>query len=91
MKFVKLDGMNVFSSDAFRIGDISGAEIDAKSWEITHLYIVLTEEAATKLGRKRPLLGHITVCLPVGYVKTVGDVVTLDVELQGMEGISECK
>ena len=91
MKFVKLDGMKVMSADAFQVGDITGAEIDTKNWGITHLYVALTDEAATKLGHKKPLLGHITVCLCVKYIETVGDVVTLNKELLEIEDISECK
>lgn len=91
MKFVKLDGMKVMSADAFEVGDVTGAEIDTKTWDLTHLYVALTDEAATKLGHKKPLLGHITVCLCVKHVGTVGDVVTLNKELLEIEEISECK
>ena len=91
MKFVKIDGMKVMSADAFQVGDITGAEIDTNTWEITHLYVALTDEAATKLGHKKPIFGHITVCLCVKYIETVGDVVTLNTELMDLEQISECK
>lgn len=91
MKFSKIDGMKVFSSDAFMVGEVSGAEINAKKWEVTHLYIELSDDAATKLGYKKPLIGHITICVPVGYVKTVGDVVTFNRTIQELTKMPECE
>ena len=91
MKFSKIDGMKVFSSDAFKVGEVSGAEIKTKQWEITHLYIELSDEAATKLGYKKPLLGHITICIPINYIKTVGDVLTLNRTIPELKKLPECK
>ena len=91
MKFSKIDGMKIFSSDAFIVGEISGAEIHTKEWEITHLYIELSDEASTKLGYKKPFIGHITLCIPVSYIKTVGDVLTLNRTLQELAKMPECE
>ena len=91
MKFSKIDGMKVLSSDAFRVGEVSGADINTNSWEITHLYIELSDDAATKLGYKKPFIGHITICAPVDYIQTIGDVITLNKTLKELETIPECK
>jgi len=91
MKFSKIDGMKVFSSDAFKVGEVSGAEIHTKEWAITHLYIELSDDAATKLGYKKPFIGHITICIPVSYVKTVGDVITLNRNMQELTKMPECE
>ena len=91
MKFSKMDGMDVFTLDGFQAGEISGIETDTKNWEVTHLHIELSDEAVKELGFKKPLLGHITICLPVGYIKAVGDVVTLARNLKGLNKIPECK
>lgn len=90
MKFSKINGMKVLSSDAFLLGEISGADVNTKNWNITHIYVALTDEAATKLGYKKPFLGHISICIPVPYIKTVGDVVTLSRTLQELEKLPEC-
>ena len=91
MKFSKLDGMKVVTLDGLNAGEISGLEVDTKSWEATHLHIELSEQAVKGLGFKKPIIGHITICLPVGYVKAVGDFVTLNRNLDGLKRIPECK
>ena len=93
MKFSKIDGLKTFSSDALMVGEVSGAEINTVEWEVTHLYIELSDAAATKLAYKKPLLGlgQITICIPVGYVKTVGDVITLNRPLQELAKTLGCK
>jgi len=91
MKYSKLDGMKVVTLDGFNAGEISGIEIDTKNWDTTHIHIELSDQAVKELGFKKPILGHITICLPVGYVKAVGDFVTLNRNLDGLKRIPECK
>ena len=91
MKFSKLDGMRVVTLDGFEAGEISGIEIDTKKWETTHIHIELSDQAVKELSFKKPLLGHIIICLPVGFVKAVGDFVTLNRNLDGLKRIPECK
>jgi len=91
MKFSKLDGMRVVTLDGFEAGEISGIEIDTRKWEATHLHIELSDQAVKELNFKKPLLGHITICLAVGFVKAVGDFVTLNRNLDGLKRIPECK
>ena len=91
MKFSKLDGMKVVTLDGLNAGEISGLEVDTKSWEATNLHIELSEQAVKGLGFKKTIIGHITICLPVGYVKAVGDFVTLNRNLDGLKRIPECK
>lgn len=91
MKFSKIDGMPVLSLDAHEVGEISGAEIDIKKWNVTHLHIELSDEAVKELGYKKPIFGHITICLPIGFVKAIGDVVSLNRTVKGLERIPECR
>lgn len=91
MKFSKINDMKVFSSDAFLIGEISGADVNTKKWMITHLYIELSDEAVTKLGYKKPFFGHISICIPINFIKTIGDVVTLSKNLKELEKLPGCK
>ena len=91
MKFSKLDGMDVVTLDGFKAGEISGMELNTKKWEVTQLHIELSDEAVKELGFKKPIFGHIIICLPVGYVKAVGNVVTLTRNLKGLDKIPECK
>jgi sporulation protein YlmC with PRC-barrel domain len=63
----KLDGKKVITTDGFNVGEASGAEMD-NQWKITHLQVNLSKEATNELGFKKPVLGHITICLPVNLI-----------------------
>lgn len=83
--------MNVITADAFTLGEVDGARADIKTWQITHLDVALTKETTSELGLKKPLLGSLTVCLPVTAVKKVGDVITLNMSLMEFKDMKECK
>ncbi len=83
--------MKVITTDAFTIGEVTGAEVDTGLWQITHLHVALTNEITEELGFKKPFLGHLTVCLPVNVVKSTGDVITLNKHLEQLKILSECK
>ena len=90
---VKVSGINgkkVITTDAFEVGKVSGAEMD-EQWKITHVYVDLTKDATNELGFKKPVLGHITLCLPVKLIQGLGDVITLSKTREGLKGIPECK
>ena len=93
MRFSKLDGMDVVTLDGFEAGEISGMELNTKKQEVTHLHIELSDEAIKELGFKKLLLGHITItiCLYIGYVKAVGNVIACTRNLKGLDKIPECK
>jgi sporulation protein YlmC with PRC-barrel domain len=90
VKVSELDGKKVITTDAFNVGKVSAAEMDDQ-WNITHVYVDLTKDATTELGFKRPVLGHITICLPVKLIQGLGDVITLSKTREGLKGIPECK
>ena len=85
-----LKGKMVITKDSFNVGEFSEANMD-DNWRITHIQVKLTKEATNELGFKKPLLGHVTICLPVYYVKGVGDVITLSRNRSEMQQIPECK
>lgn len=85
-----LNGKNVITADAFHVGKASGAEMDGQ-WKITHLQVDLSKEATRELGFNKPVLGHITVCLPVELVQALGDVITLNKARKDLKGIPECR
>jgi sporulation protein YlmC with PRC-barrel domain len=86
----RLNGKEVITTDAFHVGEVSGAEMD-NQWQITHLHVNLSKEATTELGFKKPVLGHITICLPVSLIQAFGDVITLNKRRGELKGIPECK
>jgi sporulation protein YlmC with PRC-barrel domain len=91
LKVSKLNGMSVITSDAYTLGEVVGAHADIRMWNITHLDVELTKEATEDLGFKKPLLGSLTVCLPINTVKKVGDVITLNQSRMDLKNLEECK
>ncbi|MBN2066148.1 MAG: hypothetical protein JW771_04995 [Candidatus Thermoplasmatota archaeon] len=91
MKFSQLDGMKVVSLDAKNVGEISGVEIDEKKWVVTHVHIELSDDAIKQLDFKKPFMGKVTICFPVGFITKVGDVISLSRTLEGLRRIPECR
>ena len=89
-KVSEINGKKVITSDAFNVGKVSGAEMDDQ-WKITHVHVDLSKEATNELGFKKPVLGHVTICLPVKVIQGLGDVITLSKTREGLKGIPECK
>lgn len=91
MKVNKLNGMNVIASDAYTLGEVNGAHVDTKTWNITNLDVELTKDAIVEFGFKKPFLSSLTVCLPITAVEKVGDVITLNKSLTELKNLEECK
>ena len=91
VKVSKLNGIKVITTDAYTIGEVDGTEVDTGLWRITHLHVVLTNDTTKKLGYRKPFLGHLTICLPVNIVKSTGDVITLNKQLEQLKVLPECK
>ena len=87
----KLNGLKVITIDAFTIGEVDGAEANTESWQITHLHVKLTNEITKELGFRKPVLGHLTICLPTHIVKSIGNVITLDKPLEQIKVLPEYK
>jgi len=84
-----LNGKKVIDSEAQVLGEVAGIEIDIASWTVTHLCINLSDKAIEALGYKKPFLGKVQIDIPVGIVKAVKDVVTLDKSLAEIKTIVE--
>jgi len=101
MKINKLNGMKVITLDAYTLGEVTGGHFNPTSWEITALDLKLSKEANEKLGFLKPkmeiglkkpkLSTAIMLCLPVSYVKSVGNVVTLTDNLDVFKDLKACK
>ena len=91
LKLGNVGRMKVITTDAFTLGEVTGAQGDTETWKITHLDVTLTKETTMELGFKKPIFGSVTVCLPVTAVKKVGDVVTLNKSLIEIKSLKECK
>jgi sporulation protein YlmC with PRC-barrel domain len=76
ISFDTILGKKVIGTGGFIIGEVTGADLDIKTWQVPHLYIKLTDNAATELGFKKRFRSS-TVCIPTKMVQAVGDVVTM--------------
>jgi sporulation protein YlmC with PRC-barrel domain len=86
-----MNGMKVITADAYILGEIEGTHADTDTWKITHLDVGLTKDATKELGLKKPILGSLSVCLPVSVVNEFGDVLTLKQSLNEFKNLKECK
>jgi sporulation protein YlmC with PRC-barrel domain len=91
LKVSKMNGMKVITADAYILGEVEGAHANTDTWKITHLDVGLTKDATKELGFKKPILGSLSVCLPVSAVNEFGDVITLKHSLQEFKNLKECK
>lgn len=87
----ELNGKKVISANASTLGEVEGAELDTKNWQITHLQVKLTSEATERFGFKKPMIGHLVVLLPVTIVKAIGDVISLDKSIEELKSIVKPK
>jgi len=81
----------VLSSDAFDIGMVNSFELDISDWKVTHIGVTLNAQSNKELGIKKPLLGGLTICIPVANVVKVGDMVTLNLPFDDLKNLKECK
>ena len=91
--FDTLIDKKVIGGKGYIIGEVRGANIDTKSWQITDLYVELTESAAEELGFKKRFRSA-TIYMPTKFIKAVADVVTLSpslTKLRECKEITECK
>ena len=86
-----MKGMKVITADAFTLGEVGGAIADPKTWQITHLDVELGKETIKEFAFKKPMLGSLSVCLPVTAVNQVGEVITLSKSLLELKSLPECK
>ena len=86
----KLYGKIVITKDSIAVGEIHGAVMD-DYWKITYLLLAINKETCHKLGFVQPLMGHVTLCLPVNIIKEINKVISLDKTLEELKVLPECK
>ena len=80
-----------FTADNVLLGEVESAEVNPATWQVTSLYVGLTDEASKALGFKRPFLGKIVVCLPVSTVASVEDRAVLNKTLTELRDLKQCR
>ena len=91
MKVANLNGKKVITSEALVLGEVEGAEITLDDWKVSHLHISLTKDNIEKFDFKKPLLGSVTVCLPITTIKAVGEVISINKTIEDLKYMKEFK
>ncbi len=91
VEITRLFWKRAFTSDNFELGEINSADVDMNNWQITSLFINLTDEASTALGFKHPFLGKVMVCLPISTVKTISDKAVLNQTIDELRNLKQCR
>jgi sporulation protein YlmC with PRC-barrel domain len=77
MNPTRLNDKTVIGSEGFILGEVEGVNVDLNTWRASLLHVRLSDEAAAALGLRKPF-SKTTICLPINFVKSVGDVITLN-------------
>lgn len=86
----KLKGKKVVGAKGYVIGQVEGFDLELSNWQVTGLQVGLTDNAATELGFKRPLLSKVVIIIPSKIVTQVGNFITLDEDIENLESLVEC-
>ena len=86
----KLKGKEVLGAKGYVIGEVEGLDLDLSNWQVKGLQVSLTDDAATELGFKRPLLSKVVIIIPSEIVGIVGNFITLDEDIENLEALVEC-
>jgi sporulation protein YlmC with PRC-barrel domain len=87
----KLNWKKVVTSDGVTIGQLEGAEIDLKNWQVTHVHIGLNDATLKEFGLKKPYLGRVLICLSVDDIQETNGTIMLKRDLQEMKTSKECQ
>jgi sporulation protein YlmC with PRC-barrel domain len=91
VEITRLFWKKALTSDNFVLGEVESAELDLNTWQITNLYVGLTDEATRAIGFKRPFLGKVVVCLPVSEVQKIQENTVLNKTMEELRNLKQCK
>jgi len=86
----RLNWKQVDTSDGVTIGELQGAEIDTKTWQVTHVHVGLNDKTLKEFGLKKPYLGRMLICLPVESVRAVNEIIVLKKTFSELKTSKEC-
>jgi sporulation protein YlmC with PRC-barrel domain len=92
VEITRLFWKRAFTSDGILLGEVESADLDMNTWQITSLFVGLTDEATKRMGFKHPYLGKVIVCLPVSTVQSIAaDKATLKQTMEELRSLKQCK
>ena len=73
-------GKTVIGAAGNYIGEVSNFDIEAGTWQITHLNVKLSDKAAKEFGLKKQLK-RSNILIPTSLVNNIGVIITLNLSL----------
>lgn len=82
-----LTGKKVIGLNGDSIGQVKDVEFDTRTWKINEILLKLSDKAATELGYKKTsgtlgalslTHGNKSVYMPVAYISSISDVITIN-------------
>ena len=64
----KIYGKKVVSAKGYDVGEVEGLDVELSDWAVSGLQVGLTDDAATELGFKRPVMSKVVVIVPTNIV-----------------------
>ncbi len=73
-------GKTVIGAAGNHIGEVNNIDIEANTWQITHLHVKLSNKAAKEFGLKKTLKSS-NIRIPTSSVNDIGVIITLNLSL----------
>ena len=78
----ELRGKTIFTSDGLSVGTVVRFEIDSVLWKVRSIVANVADNAMEPLGLKKSIMRANEILVGKELVKSVGDVVNLNVTMQ---------
>ncbi len=79
-------GKTVIGAAGNYIGDVNNIDIEANTWQITHLNVKLSDKAAKEFGLKKTLKSS-NIKIPTSSINNIGVIITLNLSLMDLKKI----
>jgi sporulation protein YlmC with PRC-barrel domain len=79
-------GKTVLGAAGNYIGEVNNIDIEADTWQITHLHVKLSDKAAKEFGLKKTLKSS-NIKIPTSSVNDIGVIITLNLSLLDLKKI----
>ena len=79
-------GKTVIGAAGNYIGEVKNIDIEANTWQVTHLHIKLSDKAAKEFGFKKTLK-RSNIKIPTSSVNNIGVIITLNLSLIDLKKI----
>ena len=71
------------------MGEVESLDVDPSNWQVTDLQVSLSKDAIIELGLNKPLLRKGEITIPTGIVSSVGNMITLNDEIQDLKALEK--